>query len=124
MLVTTSDCTPTFLCLQAGMEDPSHSRWASFERMTQVAITGHKLFQNLLLLGPQRSVIRWRNLLEQDPSRLRPQSVSHVFLLSVKQPEIACDRSPSASHDPLPFVRSIARERVVEPEVISTLVSS
>ncbi len=85
---------------------------------------GHKLFQNLLLLGPQRSVIRWRNLLEQDPSRLRPQSVSHVFLLSVKQPEIACDRSPSASHDPLPFVRSIARERVVEPEVISTLVSS
>ncbi len=45
---------------------------------------GHKLSQNLLLLGPQRSVIRWRHLLEQDPSRLRPQSVSHVFLLSVK----------------------------------------
>ena len=63
----------------------------------------HKLSQNLLLLGPQRPAIRWRNLLEQDPSRLRPQSVSHVFLLSVKQPEIACDRSPSAASRPSSF---------------------
>ena len=57
---------------------------------------GHKLFQNLLLVGPRRVVICWRNLLEQDPSRLRPQSVSHVFLLSVKQPE-------SDATDPLPL---------------------
>ena len=49
---------------------------------------GHKLFQNQLLVGPQCLVIRWRNLLEQDPSGLRPQSVYHVFLLSSKQPEI------------------------------------
>ena len=47
----------------------------------------HELSQDLLLLRPRRPVIRWRHLLEQDPPRLRPQSVSHVFLLSVKQPE-------------------------------------
>jgi|SRR5258708_11718058 hypothetical protein len=63
----------------------------------------HKLFQNLLLLGPQRSVIRWCKLLEQDPSGLRPQSVSHEFLLSVKQLEIACDRSLSAASRPSSF---------------------
>jgi hypothetical protein len=40
MLVTTSDCKPTFLCLQAGKEDlfPSHRTF--FEWMIQVASTG------------------------------------------------------------------------------------
>ncbi len=64
---------------------------------------GHELFQNLLLLGPQRLVIRWRQLLEQDPSRLRPHSVSHVFLLPVKQPKMACDRSSSTASRPSSF---------------------
>jgi hypothetical protein len=36
------------------------------------------------------------NLPEQDPSGWRPVSFFHEFLLfPVKQPEIACDRSPS-----------------------------
>lgn len=71
---------------------------------------GHKLSHYLLLLGPQRPVIHWRNPLEQDPSRLRPQSVSHVFLLSVKRPESDATDPLPLPHAPLPFVGSIARE--------------
>ena len=56
----------------------------------------HKFLQDLLLLGPRRSVICRRNLLEQDPPGLRPQSFSHVFLLICQATEIACDSSPSA----------------------------
>jgi hypothetical protein len=58
---------------------------------------GHTFLQDVLLLGPRCLVIRWRNLPEQDPSGLRPESFFHVFLLfPVKPPEIACDSSPSA----------------------------
>src|SRR6266849_1014127 len=85
---------------------------------------GHKLFQNQLLVGPRCLVIRRRNLLEQDPSGLRPQSVSHVFLLSVKQPEIACDRSSSAASHSSSFYQEYSACVLVWPEVIGTLVAS
>ncbi len=46
MLLTTSDATPTCLCLQAGDEDLSPSRSGLFfERMNYVAITGIELKQ-------------------------------------------------------------------------------
>jgi hypothetical protein len=64
--------------------------------------------RDLLLLGPRRAVILWRNLLEHDPSSLRLQSVSHVFLLSIKQLRSRATDLLPLPHDPLPFVRSIA----------------
>jgi len=42
-LVMTSDCTPTRLCLQAGMEIFLPLEVHVFERMTQVAITGRRM---------------------------------------------------------------------------------
>src|SRR6266516_1797435 len=57
----------------------------------------HKVLQNVLLLGHRCLVIRRRNLPEQDPSGLLPESFFLVFLLfPVQPPEIACDISPSA----------------------------
>ena len=40
MLLTTSNCTPTLLCLQAGDEDLFRLDVPVFERMIQVASTG------------------------------------------------------------------------------------
>jgi len=60
MLVTTLDCTPTFLCLQAGKTDLSPSRGLVFGRMIQVAITGpvkHSVFSNIAIGETQRSTI-------------------------------------------------------------------
>jgi hypothetical protein len=85
---------------------------------------GHELLQDMLLLEPRSLMIRRRNLLKQDPSGLRPQSISHVFLLSINQPEIACDRSLSAASRPSSFCQEYSAFVLVWPEIIGTLVSS
>ena len=69
---------------------------------------GHKFLQDVLLLGPRCLLIRRRNLVEQDPSGLRPQSVSHVFLVSIKQLRSRATDPLPLPHDSRPFVRSIA----------------
>jgi hypothetical protein len=85
---------------------------------------GHKFLQDVLLLGPRCLVIRRRNLLEQDPSGLRPQSVPHLFLLSIKQLRSrATDLLPLASR-PSSFCQEYSTCVLVWPEVIGTLVSS
>jgi hypothetical protein len=89
----------------------------------RIACGCHKFHQDVLLLGPRCLMIRRRNLLNQDPSGLRPQSVSHVFLLSVKQPEIACDRYLSAASRSSSFCQEYSAFVLVWPAVIGTLVS-
>src|SRR5690348_660142 len=54
LMMTTSDCTPALLCLQAGEGNLSPSRRTFLERMTQVASTGVVLIGTIRKDGSPR----------------------------------------------------------------------